>query len=162
PLCSLQLSDWLSGPARLRSLRRSAGALPQRLHVLPQLLPLLPFALGQLLQGVAAHAGEILVLLPVLHPFAYRGADLVGLLLQQPAIRGQIGPQPVQGLLAQAAALFHIERVGVLALATPREGSGAGGVIAELSVQVVGQLRLLGESLPVEASGGRVLLLVRH
>jgi hypothetical protein len=55
-------------------------------------------------------------------------------------IRFQIGPQPVQGLLTQARVFFGIERVRILALAAARASGGAGGVVAVLLVQVIGQL----------------------
>src|SRR5262249_4541941 len=97
PLCCVQFRNSLSRPPRRW---RNSGTPAQRLDLVPELLPLLALGFGQFVERLAADASEILVLLPVLHPFAYRGAELVGLLVQQPAIRGQVGPQPVEGLAA--------------------------------------------------------------
>src|SRR5205823_654450 len=80
----------------------------------------------------ATYANQILVLQPVLHPFAYPAADLVGLLVQQLAMRGQGVSQPSEGLAAEAGALLLIERAGILSLAAAGQGRGAGGGIESL------------------------------
>jgi hypothetical protein len=74
----------------------------------------------------------------------------------------QISPQSVESLLSHASAFFRIELVRILALSTAGEGGGAGGVVAMLCVQVVGQLRFLGEGGAIEALGRCVQLLARH
>src|SRR5207248_4935917 len=113
-------------------------------------------------QGLGAtDAREILVLLPVLHPLPHH-AGLVWLFLKQPAIRGQIGPQPIKGLAAEAATLLGIALVRVLALAATSEGGRAACVVAVLGLQVIGQLRLGGEGIREEANRSPVTFLVEY
>ena len=95
----------------------------------------------------------------MLHPLSDRGAGLARGLVHHLPVRLQVGPQPVQGLLTQAGALLVVELVRVLALSATGQRGGADGVVAVLGVQVVEQLRLLGERLAVESHGGRVELL---
>jgi hypothetical protein len=140
-----------------RGLRLCCGLLPQRLHLLPQLLPRRTFGLGQFAKNsLAAHTGEVVVLEPMLQPLGDGGAGLARGPVHHLPIRLQVGPQPVQSLPAQAATLLVIEGLGVLPLAAAGQRGGAGGVVAVLPLQVVGQLRLLGEPLVVEAGGGCV------
>src|SRR5205823_5397133 len=157
------LGKGVSGPLRLRALRRGDGTLPQCLDLLPERLPLLALGFGQLGQGRrTADAGEIRVLLPVLHSFTYHGAGLVGLFVQQAAIRGQVGPQPVEGLTAEASTLPDMALSRVFALTTTGQGGSAGGVVAGTVLQVVSQLGLLGKSIGVETGRGGVERLARQ
>ena len=85
------------------------GALAQRFEVVPELLPFFPLRLRQLGEGVAADAGEIGVLLPVLHEPQHSRTELVGLFLQKLAPGGQVGAQPGQRLLTVAGTLLAVE-----------------------------------------------------
>ena len=78
----------------------------------------LPLGLGKLGQGgFVAEAGEVGVLLPVLHHPSELGTVGGLAALQLLGTQGQVGAEPVEGLLAQAGPLLVVELGGVLALA---------------------------------------------
>jgi len=80
--------------------------------------------------------------------------------LGEAGVDGQVGPQPVERLLAEAGTFLVIEFVGVRALARGSQGSGTGGVVTVLCIQVFGQLRLGGEGIGEETDSGSVTFLV--
>src|SRR5262249_47918217 len=131
-------------------------ALAERLDLLPEPLPFAAFALGQFVERRATQVGEILVLLPVLHPFAYRRAGLVGLLLHQPTVCVQVGPQPLQGLAAEAVTLLGIALNRILPLATACQCCGARRLVTRLTFQILSQFRVSPESVSKETNGGPV------
>src|SRR5947209_5898419 len=142
-------------------LLRGLGLRPgQRVgDVVPELLPRLPFGLGELGKGLRpAHVGEIRVYQPVPQRSSELGLrwGIVRLLVQKSAPSFQVGPQPVQGLPAQAGAFLVVELVGVLALAGRGEGRGAGGGVAVGGQALAGGCRRAGEGFLVEAGGGAV------
>ena len=96
-----------------------------------------------MIECLATHASEILVLLPV----PQRIACLVGCsgppALQLFNARGQVGPQPIEGLAAEARTLVGIALHRVLALAATSEGSGTGGLVTRLVFQVIGGLMFM-------------------
>src|SRR5438094_794165 len=127
-----------AGPRVGRSLG-SVGALEQRLHVLPERLPLRALSRGQAGEGLgAAHPGEICIALPVPHFLCHEGAYLVGILVQLLAPGAHLGPQPGLSLTAQARAFLFAESPRVLAPAAAGEGRHTGGAVAVLLLQVVG------------------------
>src|SRR5262249_40863795 len=81
------LAHCLSSTARTSQaglLCRLLGAFPQRLGFLPEFLPIFTLVLGKFAQRLgAADAGEILVLLPMLHGLLHHGAQLIRFLVQQ-------------------------------------------------------------------------------
>jgi hypothetical protein len=86
------------------------GTLPQCFNFLPEFVPLAAFRFRQFGQRLGtAHAGEVGVLEPVLHPLRDRGSGLACGFLHHLPIRLQIGAQPVQRLLAEAGAFFRVE-----------------------------------------------------
>ena len=130
--------SFVSIPSGTCDRRLPYGTLSERLDFLPEFLPLFAFRFGQPGQALGtAHAGQILVLEPVLHLLGDRGAGLVRVFLHQLPIRFQIGAQPVQGLLTQTGAFLVVEFVRIFALIAPRESGGAAGVVAELSISTV-------------------------
>ncbi len=139
----------------------SLGAGQNVRDVGPQLLPLLALCLGHSGQGLGgAHAGKVLVLLPVPHLLLHDGAGLGGLFLQHPAPGGQVFPQPAEGLPAQAGMFVFAETAGVLALAAAGQRGGAGGVVAVAALQFGGYPGVRREGLGVPARGGGVELFV--
>jgi hypothetical protein len=97
----------------------------------PKLLPGGSFAFRQLHQGLrSAHAGEIRILLPVMHRFLHQRARFVRFLFQRLTPCRQIGPQPIKGLPAEASSLLVIALIRVLSLAAAGERGRAGGVVA--------------------------------
>ena len=82
---------------------------------------------------------------------------LAGLQLLGP--QGQVGAEPVEGLLPQARSLLVVELGRVLALAGGGQRGEAGGVVAVPGLQVVGQLGVGGEGGGVQAGRRRVELL---
>src|SRR5262249_1235891 len=124
------------GPGRPEASRpgsvvRQSGAsllLPQRLHLAPELLPLRPLRLGQLLQAVGpAPAGEVGVLLPVPECFLDRRSCLGRAPLGFLAPEGEVGLEPAAGLPAQAGTLLVVGLGGVSTLTGGGQGGGAGG-----------------------------------
>ena len=107
---------------------------------MPKFGPFRSLRIRQLGQGFrAAHAGEVGVLLPVRHAFDDEWTSLVRLLFQQLPIGGQVGAQPIEGLPAEASTLFEVSLIRILALAATGQSRRAGGVVAVLMVEVVGQ-----------------------
>ena len=53
--------------------------------------------------------------------------------------QGQVGTEPVEGLLAQTGTFLVVEHTRVLALAGGRQGGGPGGVEAVPGLQILGQ-----------------------
>ena len=96
----------------------SLGAIEEGPDFSPERLTCFPLGLGQLGQGgFVAEAGEVAVLLPVLHHPLYLGT-VVGLAaLQLFGTQGQVGAEPVEALLPQAGSFLVVELGGVLALA---------------------------------------------
>src|SRR5262249_58646767 len=81
--------------------------------------------------------------------------------LELPGVQGQVGAQPVEGLLPQTHSLLVIELSGVLALAGGGQRRAAGGVVAEMGLPVVGQFGVGGEAGGVQGGRGVVWLLGR-
>ena len=79
---------------------------------------------------LVADAGEIGFLRPVPQPLTHRLFRGGLLALRQLRVQRQVGPQPAQRLVAQAAALLRDEARRILALAAAGKGGGAGGVVA--------------------------------
>src|SRR5262249_22156389 len=97
---------------------RRGGPPPQGLDLLPQPLPVSPLALGPPGQGVGAtHAGEVGVRQPVLHRLGDGRGGPVRFPGQQSLPGIEVGPQPVEGLAAEASTLSGIALSRVLALA---------------------------------------------
>src|SRR5262249_27503892 len=69
---------------------------------------------------------------------------------------GEVGPQPVQGLLPPPGPLWLIGLGGVFALPAAGAGRSAGGVIAVAGLRSLSKRRLGGECLLVEAGCGPV------
>jgi hypothetical protein len=104
--------------------------------------------LGQLGQGLlAAHAGQVGVLLPVLQGLLHRLLPFG--VLQEPAADFPGVLQPAEGLLAQAPLLLGIELAGILALAGSRQESDTGSVVNALAASGGPG----GEGVGVEADG---------
>jgi hypothetical protein len=113
--------------------------LLQGFDVLPELLPLLAFGLGQLGQGrFAPDAGEIRVLLPVLHRLQHGGTGFAGPAFQLLASGREVCAKLVECLATQRGAGFVVQRIGVLAFSAARQGCGAGGVLVIRIAQGIG------------------------
>jgi hypothetical protein len=67
------------------------------------------------------------------------------------AVQHQVGAEPVEGLLAQASLFLVVERGGVLALPGGGLRGVAGGVVAVVGRQVVGQFGVGGEGGGIQA-----------
>src|SRR5262245_58744643 len=81
----------------------SLDLLAQGSYVGPQFPPRLLFLLGQSGQGlVVADRGQAWVPAPVSQTFLEPLPGVAVLLARQGGVRAQVGPQPVEGLLAQA------------------------------------------------------------
>ena len=138
----------------------SLGAADECLDIGPERRPFLPLGLGELRAGLGiADADEVGVLLPALHSPVDRGAGNEIGTLKLLGVQGQVGAQPVEGLLAQAGALLVVELGRVLALAGGGQRGEAGGVVAVSGLEVVGQLGVGGEGGGVQA-GRRVVELL--
>jgi len=108
------------------------GLLQQGVHVAPELAPGVLLVRRQLGKRVdAAHAGQVGVHLPVIERPGRRGSALWVGVVHLFGPQRQIGPQPVQRLLAPAAALLGVGLRSVLALTAAGQRGGAGGVIAD-------------------------------
>ena len=95
-------------------------------------MPFVGWKLGQFL-GIT-DAGQVAVLLPVLHLLQHFGA--VGGLAARQLLgsQGQVGAQRVAGLSPQAGLCRVIELGGVLALPRGGQRRGPGGVVMQVAV----------------------------
>src|SRR6516225_4817674 len=107
-----------------------AGLLGECPNLRPELLPG-----GTLLDGkrgkfiVVAHLGQVGILLPLLQ--VIDNADRKkGILLEETGTRGQVGLEPLEGLLTQVSLFLEVELVGPNTLAGGGQGRGTGRVIA--------------------------------
>ena len=135
----------------------SLGTLEQPMDIVPESLPFLPLGLGELGESSrVADAGEVGVLLPVLHLLPYAGAVNGLAIIELLGAPGQFSAEPAEGLLSQAGPLGLVKRGGVLTLAGSGERREAGGVVAMGCRLVVGQFGVGGEGVAEKAGGGVV------
>ena len=115
--------------------------------------------LGQFLR--LADAGQVAVLLPVLHllPHFDAGGGLAA--GQSLGVQGLVGAEPVESLLAQSGKFLVIELGGVLALASVGQGRAKGGVVAMTGREIVGELGIGGEGVGVQARSRAIPFLDR-
>src|SRR4051794_26512809 len=82
------------------------GAVEEGLDLGPERLTLLPLALGELRQGLGVpDAGELGILLPLVHRCRCRGAVGRRAAVELLGPQGQIGAEPVEGLFPLPGAL---------------------------------------------------------
>src|SRR5262249_11802547 len=135
------------------------GRFEQLVHVGPELLPDVPFRLGQLGQRLLVpHTGQVGSALPVLERLSRKGPLLRAAVVDLLDPRGQIGAQPLQGLLAPAGTLLVVEPGGVFTHAATGRRCGAGCTVAVAGPEIPGEFWLGGERLLVEAGGSEAEL----
>src|SRR5262249_32515035 len=105
---------------------------PNRGDVGPELFPGRPFLLGQDGQGLlVAQSSQVWILLPVTETLLDDLTSVLIAFVGEAGVDNQVGPQPVEGLLAEAATLLLIPFAGILSFSADGQGSGAGSVVAE-------------------------------
>jgi len=110
--------------------------LQQRRHVGPQPLAGGAFLRGQFRQGrLIADAGEVFVLLPVAQASSAPRRGRRWAAIQLLGVKGQVGAEPIEGLLPQPGLLLCVEFSSILALAGSGQGGSAGGGVAVLNLQ---------------------------